>query len=282
MKLFLSTGGLKKKISTSINLFIKNNIKNIELSGGTYEKDNFNKVKRNFNKIDISIHNYIPLYKKSFVLNFSSSDKFIISSSMRLAKKSIDLISHNKFRFYTVHAGFLFDPKINMLGDKPVPKKILKRSVAINNFVQNIRVLNKYAQKKKVKLLIENNVVSRKQYSLYNYIPLMCDIKETKKIMNLLPKNIKILLDMAHLKVSSNVLGFSRLKYIRQLDRFIDAYHLSDNNGLSDQNKQFSKNSWFWKHINKNKKFCTIEVYSRNIKLLVKQMNLAKDIIFNK
>ena len=279
MKIFLSTGGFNQKLSHSINLLKKNNIKNIELSGGKYEIDIFNKIKKNFKNIDISIHNYIPIFKKSFVINFASNDRSIIKDSIKLAKRAIDLVSLNNFKFYTIHAGFLFDPKVNMLGDKPVPKEIFTRSNAIKNFVKNIKILNKYANTKQVKLLIENNVVSRKQYAIYDYVPLMCDIQETKKIMHLLPNNIKMLLDFGHLNVSSNVLGFSRSKYIYQLDNFIDAYHLSDNNGLSDQNKKFNTKSWFWNFIKKNKKFCAVEVYSQDIKQLKQQMKLAKKII---
>ena len=275
MQLYISTGGFNLPPTQIIKKFIFNNINNIEISGGRYEKNLFNKI-LNFNKIKISIHNYIPFYKKTFVFNLASNKKKILNKSLAMAKKSIDLVSLNKSKFYTFHAGFLFDPKVNMLGDKPAPNKFFNRNVAIKNFVKNVKLLNSYAKKKGVNLLIENNIVSKKQYLLHNYVPLMCDIEETKKIMNLLPKSIKILLDLAHLKVSSNVLGFSKSEYISKLDRYIDAYHLSDNNGLFDQNKIFDKKCWFWEFIKNNKKFCTVEVYKQNIKKLKQLLKLVE------
>ena len=104
----------------------------------------------------------------------------------------------------------------------------------------------------------------------------MCDAKETIHIMKKTPQNVSILLDFGHLKVSSNTLSFSKKKYISKLNKYILAYHLSDNNFTSDDNLEFTKNSWFWKYIKKNAKYCSIEVYDKKItklKNLIKLVN---------
>ena len=69
-------------------------------------------------------------------------------------------------------------------------------------------------------------------------------------------------MDVAHLKVSSKTLNFNLQKAHNSLRKYISAYHLSDNNGIIDSNKKFSKNAWFWKHFKKNTDFITIEVYN--------------------
>ena len=38
MQVYVSTGGLKNSPSESVNFFLKNGFKNIEVSGGKYEK----------------------------------------------------------------------------------------------------------------------------------------------------------------------------------------------------------------------------------------------------
>ena len=283
MQLFISTGGFKNFPTKSINYLYNNGIRNIEISGGKFEKKLKEKILQKRNKINFNVHNYIPFFKKPFVFNLSSSNKYISSRSIKMAKKSINLISELNMgpKYYAFHAGFLFDPKIDMLGDKPVPKKIFNRKDAINQFLKNIKVLISYAKKKKVKLLIENNVVSRNQFKKYNYIPLMSDIKETEIIMKKIGNDVGILLDFGHLNVSSKSLNFSKKKYINKINKYIKAYHLSDNDRLTDQNKSFTKKCWFWKYIKKDAHFCTIEVYTYNLNLIKKLVNITSNKLSN-
>ena len=58
-------------------------------------------------------------------------------------------------------------------------------------------------------------------------------------------ENVNLLIDVAHLKVSSNSLKFNQTMF-EICDPWIKAYHLSDNNGLSDTNEPFSEDAWFW------------------------------------
>ncbi len=78
MKVFLSTGGLKKLPNWPINYFIKVGIKDVEVSDGKFENNLQKKHLKHKNNINLSIHNYIPFYKKLFVLNQSSLDKEIL------------------------------------------------------------------------------------------------------------------------------------------------------------------------------------------------------------
>lgn len=276
MQFYISTGGFNLKPTQSIKKLLSHNIRNIEISGGKYENKLIKKI-LNFNKIKINVHNYMPFYKKPFVFNLASNNKKILDKSIAMAKKSIDLVSLNKSKFYTFHAGFLFDPKINMLGDKKVPKKIFNRKLALKRFVKNSLKLYQYAKKKNVTLLIENNVVTKNQFTKYNYIPLMSEIDETLYTMHKFKNKIGLLLDVGHLNVSSQTLRFSREKYVKKLNKFIHAYHISNNNGLYDQNLEFNKRSWFWKFLKKNVKFCSVEVYSSDIKKLKKLFKITKE-----
>ena len=62
----------------------------------------------------------------------------------------------------------------------------------------------------------------------------MCDSIECKKIITKTPKNVKLLVDVAHLKVSAKSLKFDTEKFFNDCNDLIGGYHLSDNDGLSD------------------------------------------------
>lgn len=278
MQIYISSGGFKKTPSEIINFLSKNGIADIEISGGLFEKNLKKKILKK--KLNLNIHNYIPFYKDPFVFNLASKNKIISLKSIGMAKKAISLASKLNLKYYAFHAGFLFDPKINMLGDKPVPAKIFERREAMSEFLKKVDILIKYARTKKIKLLVENNVASMKQFKKFNYYPLMANLEETIYVMNKIGKDVGLLLDLAHLNVSSKTLKFSKVKFIKKMNKFIRAYHISNNDGYSDQNKEFSRNSWFWKYLKKDAEFCTIEVYSKKISILKRQLNIAKQKIF--
>ena len=92
-------------------------------------------------------------------------------------------------------------------------------------------------------------------------------MSEPQEIIDILEKfngQIKLLMDVGHFKVSSKTLNFNK-KYIKTLDKYIIGYHLSDNNGLHDLNRPFTKYSWFWKYLNKNLDYYVDEVYEKKL-----------------
>ena len=46
--------------------------------------------------------------------------------------------------------------------------------------------------------------------------------------------------------MSANALGYSPDSFISEIRPYIRAFHLSDNDGQTDQNRLVSKSSWFW------------------------------------
>ena len=153
-------------------------------------------------------------------------------------------------------------------------------------FTRRLKKLAIFSKKNKIKLLIENNVVSKKNLKSFKGNPFLLSkpneikifFKKIKKI-----KNVGFLLDVAHLKVSSKTLKFDLDRAHKKLKTLIDGYHLSDNNGKIDSNKVFTSNSWFWRGINKKSSFYTIEVYNQPIKKYKKLIQIVKKkLIVNK
>ena len=277
--IYISTGGFFDQNGIkSFDYLRKNNIKLVELSGGEHFK-NFKKFLPKL-KDNSQIHNYFPPPKKSFVLNLSSKDPTIVKKSINLVKKNILYSRKINSKFYSFHAGFRVDPKPKELGKKFKVKKILSKKEAEEIFLSRLIKLDKIAKKNNVKLLIENNVINKKNLKTFKTNPLL--LTTPNEILNFFKKlkyynlDIGLLLDVAHLKVSSKTLGFNLQKAHRDLSKIITAYHLSDNNGYEDSNQKFTKKSWFWKNLKKKVKFFTIEVYNIDYKVYLNLIKILK------
>jgi len=281
--IYFSTGGFKNyQPSKVVNLFIENNIYNIELSGGIYEKDILKKLKKLPRNVNAQIHNYFPPPKFPFVLNLASFDKEISSKTINHIKYAINFSSELNSSFYSFHAGFLIDPKPDELGRKIVPKKLSKRKDAIEIFTERLNALSIFAERKGVNLLVENNVLSRQNLINFKTDPLlMTHPDECSQIMKQTPDNINMLLDFAHLKVSAKSLQFEPNTIFKKCSKWIKAYHLSDNNGLSDSNDNIKKDSWFMKNDYSRNKFAVIEVYTESFPRIKNQIKIVEDNFYN-
>jgi len=103
----------------------------------------------------------------------------------------------------------------------------------------------------------------------------MSDPEEMIYIMKNTDKNVHLLLDVAHLKISSKTLKFDLVLAIKKLNKWVKGYHLSENNGKIDNNENFKHNSWFWPYIKKKLNYYSLEIYNNNIDKILEQMKLA-------
>jgi sugar phosphate isomerase/epimerase len=277
--IYISTGGFQNLTPQDvIKKFNKQGIKSIELSGGKYTnlKKIFKFMKKR-NKINFSLHNYFPVPKNKFVINLSSFNKKIYNKTLLNIQKSINLSSKLNSRYFGFHAGFLFDPNIKDLGKKFSNTKLQNRKKTIEIFLKRVNLLAKKAKKKNVKILIENNVITRENFKKFKQDPLL--LTHPDEMVNFFKKcnkNVGLLLDVGHLKVSAKTLGFNLSKAHEKLKPYIKGYHLSDNDGLRDSNKEFSKKSWFFSKLKKNINYISIEVYTKNLSKLKLLHKLVK------
>ena len=281
-KVFLSTGGFKtfntKKI---INMCKEKDIFNLEFSGGPYEKNvlkNLIILKKKNPRIKLLLHNYFPPPKKPFVLNLASFNKKIEKDTIKHYLRSIKMCNKLDIPIYSFHAGFRIDPKPKELGKKFVKKNLQNRNQTLEKFIKNLKKIYLYAKKFNVKILIENNVITKKNLKNFKDDPfLLSHPKEILKFFNIFPYNVGLLLDVAHLKVSSKTLNFNLNKSHESLKKHISAYHLSDNDFVIDSNQLINKKSWFLKRLKKNLEYYTIEVYKNDLNILKKQIKLLEN-----
>ena len=284
--IYISTGGFKsEKCINIIKKLVQKGIFDIELSGGKYEVNQIKKIKceqKLIKSLNLQVHNYFPPPSDPFVFNLGSLDKKISNKSMQHAFNSIELAASLNSKYYSFHAGFLLDPQVDELGKKIKKRAIYDRKESKNIFIKRVNKLAEFAEEKKIKLLIENNVLSYNNLEEFREnILLMVDDNECIEIMDQVRDNVKMLVDVAHLKVSSNSLKFDKVSFLKNLDKWIFAYHLSENNGKKDSNKKISPDSWFWPYIKKNLDYYSIEVYGEEPEELFKQKELTQNMIYN-
>ena len=281
--IFVSTGGFPNKKGIEVYNYLQNQgISHIEFSGGLNDIK-FTKKMKNLKK-NFQFHNYFPPPKKSFVLNLSSTNANVATKSMKFVEKNIIYSKIIGCKFYSFHAGYLTDPLPSELGFKIKKKKIISKEVALELFKKRLFQLLRVAKKNKIKLLIENNVLSKKNLNEFGINPFLLtepkEIEDFFKSFKNYKENLGLLLDTGHLKVSSKTLGFNLQDAHKRIKAYVKGYHLSDNNGKRDNNKEFTSTSWFWKNMNFNANFYTIEVYNCSINKYKKLVKIVKKKIY--
>ena len=204
----------------------------------------------------------------------------VLKNSIEHAKKAIQLTAGFGGKYFSFHAGYLLDPQPKELGRKIKANKLNSRTDGISQFVNNVIELAAYADVFNITLLIENNVISKNNFDSFGCNPLlMAESVETKVIFNQMPRNVKLLIDVAHLKVSANTLNFDAVEYLYEFSDITAAYHISDNNGLEDSNELFTENSWFVDHIRKDLEYYSLEIYVSDVEVLEAQYILLSNIL---
>ena len=282
-KINISTGGERDQTAYKTACdFIESGIHNIELSGGLYDPDQLKKLIQLKSYAQFYIHNYFPPAPKSFVMNLASLDKNIAKLTIDHIKTAINWTSELETNIYSFHAGFLVDLRPSELGKKVVSRTLSNRKEATLHFIERVNLIDDYAKNHGIKLLIENNVLSKNNFYEFGCDPfLMANSSDFQNIMLNTSDNVGLLLDVAHLKVSANSLGYDPVKFIQASNKWIEAYHLSDNDGYRDSNQSIKKNSWFWPHLKDDVDLLTLEIYNCSPNQLLKQQELVTNLLKN-
>jgi sugar phosphate isomerase/epimerase len=264
--IYVSSSCVKhSKISDSVKQLAEEGFKYIELSGGTkyysdFERDLL-KLQDQYG-INYLAHNYFPPPEEPFVINLASLDREILELSMSNIRKAMQLthrLGANKFSF---HAGFLINIPLNQIGKSIQENVLFDRQKSLEIFSSKVSELKQ--EFPSIELFIENNVLSSTNYRNFSNINpfFLCDYAGYKELNQHVDFNL--LLDVAHLKVTSKTLEHDFNLELDNLLSKANYIHISDNDGSADSNNTFSESSTLYKelrtHTFKNKTI-TLEVY---------------------
>jgi len=194
------------------------------------------------------VHNYFPAPRIPFVLNLASANPIIRTQSIEHCLKGLRWSAKAGADFYCAHAGFCLDPQPEELGKQLThPTQPIDRKKHWNLFLDSVRTLLKIADILDLNFYIENNVTAKMNLDAQGTSPLLCSTpEEMLQLMTDLPHpRLGILLDTAHLKVSSFALNFSMTEGVKSLRSVVKAIHHSDNAGVLDNNQPLTNDYWF-------------------------------------
>jgi len=237
--IYISSSCVKNNtIKESVLELAQEGYKNIEISGGTKYYDGYVNdlldLKDNYN-LNYLLHNYFPPSKEPFILNIATLNDELYEKSIEHCLRAVSLCKLLGSKKYAIHAGFLIDFTPEEAGKKISLRKVNDRNVAIERFANAWGTITEAAGEG-VTLYIENNVYSQTNYSTYegNNPFLLTDFDGFLELSERI--NFKVLLDLAHLKVSCHTLKLDFIKQSKQLMLQTDYFHISGNDGLHDQN----------------------------------------------
>ena len=255
-----------KKIKDSVSELANFGFQNIELSGGTELYGNLENDLLNMQdkyELNYLCHNYFPPPNEHFVLNLASLNDEVFHKSYEHVKRSIDLSKKLGASRYAFHAGFFIDIKPNEIGKKITKSALFNKNKAVKRFIEAYLRLKDYAGD--LKLYVENNVFSLSNYHSFKgeNLFMLTNYNDFEELKDKLDFNL--LLDVAHLKVSSKTLGLDFISQLNSLFNQTEYIHVSDNDNLHDSNDPISSDSEFLNvfcESNSTNKVYTLEVYS--------------------
>lgn len=276
--IFVSTGGVRARsaVETAMD-FCQHGIPAIELSGGAHSVTQEADLLALRNDMVLQVHNYFPPPAQPFVFNLASFDPTSIARSVEHVRWAIRLSVTLGRPVYSFHAGFRLNPLVSELG-RPIGRRTLhNRAAALQQFGEKVLSLAEEARREGVTLLIENNVLSKVNLATFGEDPLLLtEPEEIASFMEQMPAHVGLLLDVAHLKVSAQTLGFDSIAGHAEVKPWIRGYHLSDNDGLTDSNQAVTAQSWFWNVIEAGLDYYSIEVYGMSPAELALQYTFVK------
>lgn len=261
-KIYVSTGSFRGPTRAAVERLAAAGVPGLELSGGGKHYDGLaNDLRIWRSQFDLQLHNYFPPPPLPFVFNLASSNQEIRERTIACMTQAIEMSAMLGAPAYSFHAGFLADPEISALGATWPKLERTPLATAEAHFIEAVKVLAEVAEEKAVSLLVENNVLTVGTCkSAGDDVLLMASAEQIERLMSRLPSSVALLMDVAHLKVTSETLGFDPYAALNRLSPIIMAYHLSENDGTVDSNHPVMKDSWFWEALRPDAQFVTLEV----------------------
>ena len=268
------------KIKDSVQELVNNGFSNIELSGGTTFYNGFVedllelKAKYNLNYI---CHNYFPPPENHFVVNLASLDDVVFKKTFDHLERSINLSKKLNAQKFGFHAGFFYNIPLDQIGKSIAKQTLFDKKTSIIRFCSAFNSLKD--NHPSISLYLENNVLSHQNFKNFgdNFF-MLTNMSEYSDLIKKI--NFNLILDVAHLKVSCNSLNLNFVQEFDHLFNKSDYIHISDNNGLIDQNKGLQKSSNLYNTLSQysfKNKTVTIEVYE-SMEEIINTYNLINNL----
>jgi sugar phosphate isomerase/epimerase len=248
--LFLSTAafGTSHDLPTVLESYHAAGIDGIEL-GAVHEYSSDSDIEellRTYSDTQFTIHNNFPPRRDSLIFNLASEHAAIRQCSIDQCQTAVDLAASIRASLCSFHMGFRVDPpRLGM----PFPRTgIIDYGKAYDRFVESFSHVVSYANQKGVSVAIENNVLTEGNLVHgENKLLLGCEAWEFENLFQDVPgDNWGIVLDLGHLNVTANTLGFDKYNFISRVQSRVVCLHFHENDGQMDQHAKLNSRSWMF------------------------------------
>lgn len=259
MSLYISTSCLKGDVFDVLDLYEEAGFRNVELGSSHPHNERISPAAIAEYDFGFMVHNYFPPPREPFIVNIASQNRAILKRSVVQLKTGIDFCDKLGVPLFTFHSGFRSDPDLNLRfkTDRTAP-----HGTAIKTTIQSLIEINGYAEDRGIRTAIENNVLA----------DFMCEYREFERLFREIGSdNLGILLDLGHLNVTANTLGFDADEFIRRSKDRVFAVHLHENNGKVDEHRCPKEGDWSLEIVDKYFRDIPVvlECRSRNIKEVI-------------
>lgn len=248
MAVFISTTFYKENESVLdvVKLLTEHGIHNIELGSTHKYEENLAAKLKQFD-CNFLVHNYFPPSPQKHIVNIASQNDSILKASLEHVKASIQFCREIGAELYTFHPGFLTDPagesKLKKSYDFDFENPQIKLSPydkAFSTLLDSVREICEYARQYNVKIACESQgSVSKREFLL------MSRVEEFELFFEeLVDENLGVSLNLGHLNLAANAHQFDKYEFIEHLKHKIVTMEVSENNGVEDEHKALSKDSW--------------------------------------
>lgn len=224
-------------------------LRSIELgSNHPYETDPIDVVRRH--RLDrCLVHNYFPTPLEGFVVNIASLDDDHRRRSIDHARQCLAFCGQIGALLYTVHPGFLSDPRAasrgagtydfvfseDAVGDDVYARAYSRMLGALEDIVECARGLG-------VRVAIETEGSVTKRGLLLLQRP-----DEYARVFSAFaPGDLGVNLNVGHLRLAEQAFAFDRQAFVDLVAPYVVAMELSHNNGLTDDHRPLRADGWYW------------------------------------
>jgi len=197
------------------------------------------------------VHNYFPPPPQPFVLNLASQDPGVLAASTAHCRGAIELSAKIGGPVYAAHGGYLADLRPGQLGDPASqatidPGQLVPYERGYATLVESASALARAAAPQGVRFLVENHVLSPLNGpSGSRLLPMVRGEELARLGGDVHDAAFGVLVDVGHLNVAAGTLGFDRHRFIDTVAPYIGGFHLSSNDGVTDQHRGFGADAWF-------------------------------------
>lgn len=187
----------------------------------------------------VLLHNNAPPVAGNLLINLADPRAERRAEVITFLKSTIVLSKALGADYYSFHAGYRVPYRFGV--KRYAASERLSQDEAMAIFIEALREVLVYAESQGVRLGVENHVVEEgNETNLILYAE-----DDFERLFQAIRSPFLCLhLDVGHLKVTSQVMGFDRLAFIRAFADKIVAVHLHDNDGVADQHRPLDGRCW--------------------------------------